>query len=455
MTILLLLVLIITEIGFAAFELSRRTTRGEWATRRLCVSGIELLTYLIMTVLPGIDFGFRFTALLAVLVIQIIISGIFWLIKRKNGKIKGRPSIVVRTLVGIVILAMAMGPAFMFKDYHGLPTTGDNEIAECSAILIDDSRVDEFENDGSNCEVGLHFFYPKNVEKMKAHSLPLVIFSHGAFGYYQSNMSTYMELASHGYVVISLDHPHHAFYTTDSEGKTIIVDSDYIQSAMDVGNGKYDSEKEFELTSEWMKLRLADMNFVIDNVKSAAASGPDSAWAFGDDENAGEVSKALAGIDTKKIGLMGHSLGGATSVTAGRRGDVSAVIDFDGTMLGEVKGVREDGENICNEDPYPTPVLDFRNQEHQEDCEEATKLGKDYVNNVIIENAVDGYSTYVKNSGHMNFTDLPLFSPFLANMLGTGDVDPKYCIEQVNSVTLNFFDCYLKGEGTFTVQESY
>ncbi|MBQ5851909.1 MAG: hypothetical protein IIW54_14020, partial [Lachnospiraceae bacterium] len=30
---------------------------------------------------------------------------------------------------------------------------------------------------------------------------PLVVFSHGAFGYYESNTSTYMELASNGYVV--------------------------------------------------------------------------------------------------------------------------------------------------------------------------------------------------------------------------------------------------------------
>ena len=60
MEMLLLLVLILTEIGFAAFAMSGKITRGEWAKRRLCVSAVELVTFLVMTLLPGIDFSFRF-----------------------------------------------------------------------------------------------------------------------------------------------------------------------------------------------------------------------------------------------------------------------------------------------------------------------------------------------------------------------------------------------------------
>ena len=77
------------------------------------------------------------------------------------------------------------------------------------------------------------------------------------------------------------------------------------------------------------------------------------------------------------------------------------------------------------------------------------------MNNVIIDNATEGHSTYFKGSGHMNFTDLPLISPFIANALGTGDVDPEECIDQVNALVLEFFDHYLKGKGTFKVKEYY
>lgn len=55
----------------------------------------------------------------------------------------------------------------------------------------------------------------------------------------------------------------------------------------------------------------------------------------------------------------------------------------------------------------------------------------------------------------MNFTDLPLFAPTLANMLGTGDIDPAACIDQVNALVLDFFNCNLKDEGTFDVEEYY
>ena len=84
----------------------------------------------------------------------------------------------------------------------------DFMVKEAAAILIDRSRTDPFEKGGAFREVPVHFFYP---EQDAAHPerFPLVIFSHGAFGYHKSNYSTYQELASNGYVVAALDHPHH------------------------------------------------------------------------------------------------------------------------------------------------------------------------------------------------------------------------------------------------------
>ena len=65
----------------------------------------------------------------------------------------------------------------------------------------------------------------------------------------------------------------------------------------------------------------------------------------------------------------------------------------------------------------------------------------------------------------MNYTDLPLFSPFLANYIGsmtvsddtagTGTVDAEGCIVKMNEIILDFFNAYLKGEGEFQVEEGY
>ena len=109
----------------------------------------------------------------------------------------------------------------LFTDYNGLPVSGPKPVNETYAILIDRSRTDPFEKDGASREVPVHFYYPET-EDENTERFPLVVFSHGAFGYYQSNTSTYMELASNGYVVAALDHPHHAFFTKDTDGKTVI-----------------------------------------------------------------------------------------------------------------------------------------------------------------------------------------------------------------------------------------
>lgn len=55
----------------------------------------------------------------------------------------------------------------------------------------------------------------------------------------------------------------------------------------------------------------------------------------------------------------------------------------------------------------------------------------------------------------MNFTDLPMFSPFLANMLGSGTCDAKKCSEQIDSIVLQWFNYYIKGDSVLDIQNIY
>ena len=72
-----------------------------------------------------------------------------------------------------------------------------------------------------------------------------------------------------------------------------------------------------------------------------------------------------------------------------------------------------------------------------------------------MKHASHGFSTTIRDTLHMDYTDLPLLSPTLGNMLGSGERDTKETMTIVNSLVREFFDCYLKGEGEFTVQDSY
>lgn len=106
-------------------------------------------------------------------------------------------------------------------------------------------------------------------------------------------------------------------YTDDSRIETF-----------NANNGVYDDETVYKLEKKWMKVRTEDMNFVLDTIiKNAKDDDSDKVYQL---------------IDTDKIGLFGHSLGGAASAQLGReRSDIDAVINLDGDLL----GIRLDKKN--------------------------------------------------------------------------------------------------------------
>lgn len=459
MGLLFLILFAVLEIALVVLTFTKWSEKSMFLRNRAVVTATEFVLLLLMVVLPTTYMKWRFAMALGVLAARLVFSGISFLVKGKKvqGNVK-KPARIVCCILAVMLIALSLMPSFMFSNYNGLETTGEFEINECSAILVDNNRVDEFENDGSNREVPVHFYYPQAEGEF-----PLVVFSHGAFGYYQSNYSTYAELASNGYVVVALDHPHHAFFTTDTSGNTIIVDMKFFEDAMNFENPEYKNiDETFEVITNWMEIRTKDENFVVDTIKQAKEMNSlNTSWVTETDE---EILDVLSMTDTDKIGLMGHSMGGATAVALGReRDDIDAVIDLDGSMLSEIESV-DGGEFIYTEEPYPVPVLDFRKEGDYNEMEQmrAEGIGEDdymyyiaYVNNYVIDNAKNGKSVVFKNAGHMDFTDLPMFSPFLGSMLGSETDDCEEFMYTVNGIVLNWFDYYLKGEGSLNIKATY
>lgn len=438
----LLLLFLMIEIALLVITFTNQKEKKQWLRNRVIARMGEIAIFLLALLMPQVAWDFRFKMCFFLLVIRVVTALVSFVMKRE--KVAGNKSkfgAVVNAVLGILILTVSLVPAMLFTGYAGLETTGTYGVKETSAILVDESRIESFETDGSKREIPVHFYYPET-ENANENSFPLVIFSHGAFGYYQSNTSTYMELASHGYVVISLDHPYHSFFTEDTNGKLITVNPEFLQEVMYINQEGVPEEEIFSLSQKWLKIRIEDMNFVLDSVKDIKASGKCSnAWFFKSDVEE-EILRVLAMTDAEKIGLMGHSMGGATSVTVGRtRNDIDAVIDLDGTMLGEQLKF-ENGEYTYYDGAYPAPLLVVDNEEHHLQGDE---LGVFYVNGFVLENAPVSENTYIPGTGHMNYTDLPLLSPFLASLLGTGTVDETECIIEMNEMVLGFFNTYLKG----------
>lgn len=396
---------------------------------RLAIS-ITLIILLITNILQGF---MRYGMIIGVLLIQSVINLIAYKTTGDKKYSKGRQ--IGAFFLNILLYFIALIPAFLFPQYKPLPLTGSHMVETTQYTYVDTSRIETFTDTGENRALTVKFWYPK-----EEGIYPLIIFSHGAFGMIDSNYSTNMELASHGYVVASIGHPYHAMFVEDENGKVTVASKEFIEQIY-TANGDDTPENEkltYDNSRIWMEVRAADMNFVLDTILEKAEAGAEPLFAK---------------IDCEKIGLFGHSMGGATAVKLGReRDDIGAVIDLEGTMLGEYTGF-ENGAPIFNEEPYKVPLLDVNSRDVYELAKEVK--GNGYVNFYVGEHALSYEETVINGAGHLNFTDLPMVSPLLAKMLGVGTVNSRDCITDINHIVLVFFDYYLKGEGELNIKKEY
>ena len=247
-----------------------------------------------------------------------------------------------RTAGTSVLLALAAVPAILFGEYEPLPTTGQHAVSTTVHTYVDTQRADPYSASGEPRRLTVQLWFPEEGELTADGGHPLVVFSHGATGIRTSNESLMRELASHGYVAASLDHPHHSLYATDENGRRTWVDLGFL-SEVGSEDPRIDKERSFQLYQEWLNVRTADISFVIDRLLAEAS--------------AAGAAPGLRLIDAGSIAVMGHSLGGSAALALGRmRSDVDAVIALEAPLLGDITGV-QGGEFVWLAEPYPVPVL--------------------------------------------------------------------------------------------------
>lgn len=427
-TFLLLLILLLGEVLFALLNVWKQTYHyREKMFYRFGIAGILLLLMLV-GILEGM---IRYGMLIALLLIQ----GIVLLIqnrRKETAEGKMTDSVKVtgqlgRVMGAMILFTFSLAVAILLPQYEPLPVTGEHEVETVMYTWVDEDRVETYTDTGEKRAVSLKIWYPHD-----SGSYPLIVFSHGAGGMLESNASTCMELASNGYVAVSIAHSYQAAYVEDVHGKVTMLDMEFMSQIM-MDNGSTDlehEEKVYELQKEWMEIRTRDENFVLDTILDYVKSGE---------------GVPFDRINIEKIGLFGHSLGGATSVAVGRqRTDIDAVIDLEGTMLGEYIGY-EKGVVLYCEDPYPIPLLDINSRNVYEQIQSQELAGaQQYVNFFVGERADHFQEMIMEEAGHMNFCDLAVISPLGAKLLGTGTTDAREFLVQLNAIVLNYFNNYLK-----------
>lgn len=433
MGIFIFLTAMVVEVAFAVFCI---ITKSNQQKVRNIIRIAAFMCFVLFAVLSVIDWSFRYYTL-ATFLFLLAIMGTVDLIKKKQEKRAYKiVRVAMKTIGMIVLILMVTLPSIIFPQHEIIKWTGQYQVATIDYTYTDTKRIEPYTDTGENRKLNVKLWYPKN----SSGTYPLIVFSHGAFGIKTSNETLYNELASHGYVVCSMDHTYQCLYTTDDKGHTTYVDKSFVKELAS-DNAESNKQQSYDNYQKWMRVRTDDINFVIDYILTQAKS------------NASDTVYKL--VDTTKLGVMGHSLGGSAALGIGRmRNDISAVIALESPFMCDIKGIKNN-EFIFTNEKYPIPVLNVYSDSSWDHLAHWPQYAENYA--LLSNNNPTAFNVHISGVGHFTLTDLALTSPFLTRLFNgqKSTTSTEYCLKVINKVCLEFFDCYLKGAGEFKSSGTY
>lgn len=325
-------------------------------------------------------------------------------------------------LLFIVALIVTLFASFqvLIPVHPIVATTGEYGVVKSDEYFNYPINNEQVETSNGTREVPVTVWHPETVEDMNG---KLILFSHGSFGVADSNESLFNELASHGYVVVSLSHPYHSFTTTLEDGTDISVDMDYLQEVMGT-QGSEDLEKTLMDLENWSQLHEDDLIQVLEQIQEEETDHP-----------------FLQALNSDEVILIGHSLGGTAALNIGRkREDIVAVVAIEAPFSGDITDVNEDNTYEFISEAYPAPLLQIYSDSTWSDLEDSALYEQNW-NYIDSEN--DYYqNVYIEGSGHIGLTDMHRVSPILTNLSdgGLNSEDYDIILKQINEAVLSFLN---------------
>jgi len=230
---------------------------------------------------------------------------------------------------------------------------------------------------------------------------PVVFFSHGLTGVRYLESTYIEELASHGYIVVGIDHTYGAFATVFPNDRIVLF-----------SNNQPPFEQIVDIWAE-------DLSFVLDELTRLNTNDP--------------TGRFTGRLNLNQVGAMGHSTGGSAAVQVHVEDPrFKAGISLDAPQVG-------DATTQGLDEPF---MFMFANPS---EYFETTIQG---------QLRARGYQVIINNTTHYSFTDLPYLvdlagiSPAVAaaSTRPPGTIDPAQNLEIINGLTVAFFDRHLRGE---------
>jgi predicted dienelactone hydrolase len=276
-------------------------------------------------------------------------------------------------------------------------------------------------------------------------SYPVIMYSHSFNGLNTENTILFEELASQGYVVLSIAHSYEAIVSISPDGEVIYADLDYIFDLYE-----YDGELESELWDEFYKIEnetrkteIIQQVLGMDEEASQMLRARTEDAIFLLDEltqiNA-DVVYFDGKLDGERVGIMGYSFGGATAVEACIADQrFIAGMNLDGWPYGAF---------FNSGQPISQPFMLINAEAIYEDEIMVSDL-------IFTQMEGEGYRLNISGTDHGNFWDFPHFFNIYKYLGYWMPIDSAKMSDIMSTYSIEFFDMYLKGENSEVLLDDY
>jgi dienelactone hydrolase len=281
----------------------------------------------------------------------------------------------------------------------------------------------------------LHTLLTRDLARVHAHSLrdgevspeqrsyPVVLMRTGGAAPTTDYTSFAEDLASHGYVVVGFDAPYRTWVVVLPDGRVIARAP---RNNLDLVGGPPADRLANELVRAWAD----DAGFALDQLERLNRSDPSSRF--------------LGRLDMQRVGMFGHSLGGATAMLFCHDDPrCKAGIDVDGAPLGDVV---DDGVT----QPFLFLLSDHRGESADAEAPEAIRRAEANIRSIY--DRLPGNSKLeivIRGANHYMFSDgAMLKSPMVMRVLralGIMRLDGRRQFTVAAHCIRAFFDVHLKG----------